>query len=87
MLKKHAQELEAVKNKLKKSSESLQFHKVRHEQMREDYDVLNGSYLGLKNFLEEEKENMLARMTEGGVNLSDDEDSIGQLLKVKEGEG
>ena len=87
MLKKHAQELEAVKNKLKKSSESLQFHKVRNEQMREDYDVLNGSYLGLKSFLEEEKENMLARMTESGVNFSDDEGSIGQLLKVREGEG
>ena len=86
MLKKHGQELEAVKNKLKKSSESLQFHKVKNEQMREDYDALNGSYLRLKNFLEEEKENMLARMTESGVNLSDDEDSIGLLLKVG-GEG
>lgn len=83
MLKKHSQELEAVKNKLKKSNESLQFHKVKNEQMREDYEALNDSYLGLKNYLEEEKAKMLVGMTGGGENLSDDEDSMGQLLKVR----
>lgn len=86
MLKKHGQELEAAKNKLKKSNESLQFHKVKNEQMREDYEALNDSYLGLKRIQEEaEKTKTLVRMSKSDVNLSDDEDSMVQLLKVREG--
>ena len=87
MLKKHGQELETVKNKLKKSNESLQFYKVKNEQMREDYDALNDSYLGLKNYLEEEKAKMLAGMTNDAEKLSDDEDSMRQLPKVGAGGG
>ena len=82
MLKKHGQELEAIKNKLKKSNESLQFHKVKNEQMREDYEALNGSYQGLKKILEEEKTKTFVRMSKGDAHLFDDEDSVGQLLKV-----
>lgn len=83
MLKKYGQELEAVKNKLKKNNESLQFHKVKSEQLQEENDALNDSYLGLKNYLEEEKAKMLVGMTESGEYLSDDEDSMGPLLKVR----
>ena len=83
MLRRHGQEIEVLKNKLKKSNESLQFHKVKNEQMQEDYDALNDSYLGLKNYLEEEKAKMPVGMARGGENLSDDQASMGQLLKVR----
>lgn len=54
--------------------------------MREDYEALNDSYLGLKRIQEEaEKTKTLVRMSKSDVNLSDDEDSMVQLLKVREG--
>jgi len=83
MLRKHRQELEVLKSKLKKSNESLQFHKVKNEQMQEDYDALNDSYVGLKKYLDEEKAKILVGMTGGAENLSDEVDSLGWLLKVR----
>ncbi len=82
LYKKLDQELEAVKCKLKKSNESLQFHKVKSEQLQQENDVLNDGYLGLKNYLEKEKAKIFVGMTESGEYLSDDEDSMAKLLKV-----
>lgn len=78
LYKRLEKELEAVKCKLKKSNESLQFHRVKSEQLQQENDALNDGYLGLKNYLENEK----AKMTESGEYLSDEEDSMAKLLKV-----
>lgn len=86
LCKKHAQEMEAIKNKLKKSNESLQVHKVKSEQLQVENDSLNDSYLGLKSYLEDEGAKVIAGMTKSGEYLSDDEDSTGQLLKVRTNE-
>ena len=87
ILKKHGQELEVVTNKLKKSNESLQLHKVKNEQMQEENDTLNDSFLALKNYLEEEKAKMLVGMKGGGEYLSDDEESMGHLPEVRKALG
>lgn len=82
MLKEHGQELEEVRNKLKKSNENLQLHRVKNEQMQEENEALNDRFLRLKNYVEGQKAKMNVRMKGGGEYLSDDEDSVGHLLKV-----
>ena len=83
LYKKLEQELEVVKCKLKKSDESLQFHKVKSDHLQQENDVLNDGYLELKNYLENEQAKMLVGTTQNGEYLSDDEDSVGKLLKVR----
>lgn len=82
LCKQLEKELDTVKIKLKKSDESLLFHKVKSEQLQQENDLLNDGYLELKNYLEGEKVKMREGMTESGEYLSDDENSVAKLLKV-----
>jgi len=83
MLKEHGQELEEVRNKLKKSNENLQLHRVKNKQMQEENDALNDRFLRLKTYVEGQKAKMNVGMKGSGEYLSDDEDSVEHLLKVR----